>query len=543
MSSIGDGTEEDAPESSAEESTETTASSYTADDVKAMLNALPSVSELEGMSEAEQSNIYEQAQEAYDVFESLTDEEQIGLEDDLVKLGDVMDYLTTFTMPLGPDPVSKLGLTVTVPNYALYYANAQSWDRIKLTSVDVAKNGKNLTVTWTIRYFESDWDWSNNRNPKTATWTYTINDFSCEKDVNITLKDYKNTTNKYWSTFTITRSAGHDYKEGICICGEYPPAIKNSEDYYEIGNLSQLMWFANQVNSKTITAHKAKLTADITIDNSFVWKPITLADKSSSIFDGNGHTITFANTTTGSSFGLFASYNYSTIKNLYLAGSISCNSSDYTAVLVNKAHSTLIENVISTCTIDNLGKGNTGGLTGYFGGGDAAIKNCAVYANVKGDGNTGGLIGAIWDGNQPVKNVTNCVYMGTVTGGSNAGVGALVGYNGNLRYNKSKFTNVYFYEKNMLDYIGLSNAANTITLNKVEAKSIEQFESGEVTYLLNNGVTDGTQTWYQTIGTGTYPKFTGDTVYGGYICGSGNKIRVYRNSMDGIFLEPHAEHE
>lgn len=316
VSSIGDDTEEDAPESSIEESkedapesstkestedvtesgteeesTETSAPSYTADDVKAMLNALPSVSELEGMSEAERSSIYEQAQEVYDAFESLTDEEQIGLEDDLVKLRDVMDYLTTFTMPLGPAPVSKLGLTVTVPNYALYYANAQSWNRIKLTSVDVVKNGKNLTVTWTIRYFESDLDWSNNRNQKTATWTYTINDFSCEKDVNITLKDYRNTTNKYWSTFTITRSAGHDYKEGICICGEYPPAIKNSEDYYEIGNLSQLMWFANQVNSKTITAHKAKLTADITIDNSFVWKPITLEDKSSSIFDGNGQVV------------------------------------------------------------------------------------------------------------------------------------------------------------------------------------------------------------------------------------------------------------
>ena len=32
-------------------------------------------------------------------------------------------------------------------------------------------------------------------------------------------------------------------------------------------------------------------------------------------------------------------------------------------------------------------------------------------------------------------------------------------------------------------------------------------------YLLNNGKTDGTQVWYQTIGTDTYPLFEGATVF------------------------------
>lgn len=43
-------------------------------------------------------------------------------------------------------------------------------------------------------------------------------------------------------------------------------------------------------------------------------------------------------------------------------------------------------------------------------------------------------------------------------------------------------------------------------------KTAEQFSSGEVCYLLNGGVIDGTQVWYQTIGTDDKPLFEGKTV-------------------------------
>ncbi len=43
-------------------------------------------------------------------------------------------------------------------------------------------------------------------------------------------------------------------------------------------------------------------------------------------------------------------------------------------------------------------------------------------------------------------------------------------------------------------------------------KTTEKFTSGEVCYLLNKGVTDGTQVWYQTIGTDDKPLFEGKTV-------------------------------
>ncbi|MDD7097967.1 MAG: hypothetical protein SPH23_00685, partial [Prevotella sp.] len=58
------------------------------------------------------------------------------------------------------------------------------------------------------------------------------------------------------------------------------------------------------------------------------------------------------------------------------------------------------------------------------------------------------------------------------------------------------------------------------SVTNVKFKRPEQFYYGEVCYLLNKGVTDGTQAWYQKIGDDNYPTFTKNgtenTVYGGY---------------------------
>lgn len=45
------------------------------------------------------------------------------------------------------------------------------------------------------------------------------------------------------------------------------------------------------------------------------------------------------------------------------------------------------------------------------------------------------------------------------------------------------------------------------------------------------------------MGTDTYPKFAGKTVYGGYVCGSGNETRIYQNSMDGLLETAHPKHD
>ncbi len=53
-----------------------------------------------------------------------------------------------------------------------------------------------------------------------------------------------------------------------------------------------------------------------------------------------------------------------------MAGSISCNTTENVAVLVNSVYRTTIRNVISTCSITNAAtSGGTGGLIGNIWGG------------------------------------------------------------------------------------------------------------------------------------------------------------------------------
>ena len=82
--------------------------------------------------------------------------------------------------------------------------------------------------------------------------------------------------------------------------------------------------------------------------------------------------------------------------------------------------------------------------------------------------------------------------------------------------------------------------------NDDRAKSAEQFASGEVCYLLNNGVTDGTQAWYQMIDNenpDAFPKYEGLTIgydeanqrYFGYC--SGEHVWVKEKDIDPTCTE------
>lgn len=70
---------------------------YTAEDVKAMIDALPDASELEDMDNDELSEVHEKAQDTCDAFEALTEEQQAELAEELTKLRDVLDFMTNLT--------------------------------------------------------------------------------------------------------------------------------------------------------------------------------------------------------------------------------------------------------------------------------------------------------------------------------------------------------------------------------------------------------------------------------------------------------------
>ena len=84
------------------------------------------------------------------------------------------------------------------------------------------------------------------------------------------------------------------------------------------------------------------------------------------------------------------------------------------------------------------------------------------------------------------------------------------------------------------------------TEENVSAKTATQFTSGEVTYLLNSGVTDGTQVWYQTLGTDGCPMLDnshGTVYYNAYYPGCvgalGTPTYKYENVAGSEELPPH----
>ncbi|MDY2974647.1 MAG: GLUG motif-containing protein, partial [Alloprevotella sp.] len=94
--------------------------------------------------------------------------------------------------------------------------------------------------------------------------------------------------------------------------------------------------------------------------------------------------------------------------------------------------------------------------------------------------------------------INNCYITGAVSGSDHVG--------GVCGYNYGTISNCYFNsEKYDKDAVGTNHSSTVIN---TKGKTTAQFASGEVCYLLNKGVTNGTQSWYQNLaseGGDTYP--------------------------------------
>ncbi len=351
----------------------------------------------------------------------------------------------------------------------------------------------------------------------------------------------------------------HTYIDGFCFCGSYQAAViitnENYEQYYlkadyvgyyAIGNVAQLMWFAQQINAENITTHKVILIADITIDESVVWTPINFADRSEygSTFDGGGHTINIMQnydigTTDSVNYGLFSRYNYCTVENLILKGSIIVNTTGNVGAVSASSYRTTFKNIISYVDVINncTTAGSVGGIVGYFGGQHdkglySKIENCAVYADVTGF-YAGGLVGQSWNGTQ-YYDITNAAYVGNVNSYTKGAAGAIVGYQA-TDSNTCAFTNIYWCEDDGLNFYGKRDTTNQ-TYTNTTAKTDIQFASGEVAYLLG-------EAWGQTL-TGDskdeYPVFRTDsnTVYYGYLSCADDTTKVYTNNSAATIEKP-----
>ena len=301
----------------------------------------------------------------------------------------------------------------------------------------------------------------------------------------------------YVTTETQSHSIGEN---GFCACNEvYQPAELTTDKYdmdgdgskdavYEISNAGQLYWFAGLVNGTISgvtqnTSANAVLTADIVVNEDVLksdgtlnegtfkeWTPVGVGDDSSytGIFDGKNHTIS----------GLY----FSNQDKVYV-GLFGYNSGKISNV-----------GILDSCF---YGGADVGGVIGYNKK-DGTVTNCYNTGYVSG---AAGLVGGVIGYNRGT--ITNCYNTGGVSGDSY--VGGVSGYNSG-----GTITNCY-YNSSIYTGNAIGDVDRNATCEKVEGKTTEQFQTGEVAYLLQLDQSD--EVWGQTIGTDTYPTLGGAKVY------------------------------
>ena len=366
------------------------------------------------------------------------------------------------------------------------------------------------------------------------------------------------------------------------------------DEPYQISNRSELYWFAGLVNGtlpdgreKNLSAN-AILTANIIVNTGVLdanknlvsksdlteWKPIGARWSSyTGTFDGQGYTISglYFNNPTSSYVGLFGSIgangkisnvgvldsyfqfselgggvcgvNYGTVRDCKNTGSVRGLAAIGGVCGLNEKGG-IIENSFNEGTVSGTGDNvqQVGGVCGYNNG---TIKSCYNTASVSGQNSVGGVCGFNSRGI-----ITNCFNEGTVSGqtfvggvcGNGCGVTTTNCFNGGFVSGQSHVSGVcgydYNYDGTLTNCYYLSDTAKggingKDVSGKAEGKSIEQFKSGEVAYLLNGSTSEGELAWYQKLGTDAYPVLTatkGNTVYNGSFRYCDNTAASYSNS-------------
>ena len=299
-----------------------------------------------------------------------------------------------------------------------------------------------------------------NRNQSSDVWRQNID--IGEKDSNPTLDSSHHIVFYNGNTYTNYCSV-HSWKNGICsVCDsiEEPQLV---DDYYEIGNYGNLVWFQQYVDAGNVNIN-ARLTANIVANENLLdssgnvqgtpkynWIPIgkVYSNESNSyngIFDGAGYSISgLYGDSTEDYCGFFGKVDNGTIKNLSIVDSY-------------------------------FGENGRYYVGSFVGNGSGNIENCYSNATIVGGYYCGGIVGETYC------TISNCLYNGKITAkdGSNAIASDT--------YNYGTITNCYYNEN-----CGLSS-------DRATAVTDDQLSSGEVAYLLNGDQSD--INWYQNIDRG-----------------------------------------
>ena len=301
----------------------------------------------------------------------------------------------------------------------------------------------------------------------------------------------------------------------------YANELKQDGDFYLISTADELRLFASMVNGGQ-TNISAKLTADIELNNTTGWEnwgntppanswtPIgSDANPFTGTLDGDGHSVSGIYIHSGTDYqGLVGVLGEGgTLQNLGVKASY-IKGSNFVGGVCGMNMMGNVTNCYNTGSVE--GNNHVGGVCGYNYSG--SVTNCYNTGNVTG---TGDYVGGVCGDNDGT--VTNCYNTGNVTG-NDAYVGGVCGYNGGTVtncYNTGSVegnysvggvcgsswdtvTNCYYQKDMAAGGINGSDAAG-----QAEAKTADEFQSGEVAWLLGEG-------WGQTIGPDDYPVLDAD---------------------------------
>lgn len=255
-----------------------------------------------------------------------------------------------------------------------------------------------------------------------------------------------------------------------------------AEAPYQIANGAQLAKLAQDVNGgNNYAGTYFVLTADILLNDTEGWEnwnesteglnrwtPIgNNSQPFTGTLDGDGHSVSgiYINSEADNQglvgyLGSGGALQNLGVKASYIKGGYSVGG------LCGDNNRGTVKNCYNTGSVAGTGY-EAGGLCGYNDGG--TVTNCYNTGKVTGNNSVGGVCG--WN---DMGSITNCYNTGKVTGRNDAG--------GVCGYNDGNVTNCYYLT-------GTANSGIGEDYNSGEAteKTAEQFQSGEVAYLLSTG--------------------------------------------------------
>ncbi len=308
---------------------------------------------------------------------------------------------------------------------------------------------------------------------------------------------------------------------------------QNEEGKFIIRNYNDLVDMATKVNSgaEEYVNGDYILAGDITVPEGETWtNPIgQYPNYFKGTFDGQGCTISGLNyegSLNQEHFALFGLLGEATIKNVNLADvnfNINKGASDTAEDIAGLCAALSYGSEISNCTVSgNITVTSESGYQPTNVGGVCAvsetnysIEKCINYCNIDADAqNVGGICGYAYYLTQ----IKNCANMGDIKAYQlypTAIIKRPENCAGIVGQTQGTATAISCYNVGTIS--GDSNNSSIVSLgvgdfpsncyyldtcaqdSYATAKTLEQFNSGEVTYLLNNGVTDSTQVWYQNV--------------------------------------------